>query len=110
MATDYSILSELKEVDGQQYRCTLRYYKGRGSGYYAGVTPVKIKDHGNGFISESFTCFSGVSDLLVNVGRFNRKAGEKLIPQAQEKFTEMIAHLEEKAKKEKEEDADGQVV
>lgn len=105
MATDHSILSELKEVDGQQYRCTLSYYKGRGSGYYAGVTPVKVEDRGNGFISESSMCFSGVRDLLVNAARFNRKAGEKLVPQAQEKFTEMIAHLKEKAQKEAEANA-----
>lgn len=48
-------------------------YKQEARGIYASFTPVKLAQTGSGFLSESFTAFSGLKYLVEESTRLNRK-------------------------------------
>lgn len=93
---DYNIFSDRREVNGRHYRCSLNFSKGRDPGFYVSVRFVTVKMFdGVGF--ETCPIRVGVPDttaerrLLASSARFNRKAGEKLVPAAEKAIAEMIA-------------------
>ena len=53
-------------------------YKKESRGLYLSITPVEIKDRGNGFICESFVGFSGIKFLVKELGRKSDKQHQLL--------------------------------
>ena len=53
----------------------MNYFTGNSEarGLYLSVTPVSRTEHGNGMISESYTAFSGVKELVKPMTRFSQK-------------------------------------
>lgn len=94
--SDYKIFSDCREVNGRHYRCSLNYNKGREPGFYVSVRFVTVKIF-DGVSFETCAISVGVPDttaenrILQGSARFNRKAGEKLIPAAEKAIEEMIA-------------------
>lgn len=70
-------------------------YKKESRGLYLHITPVEVRDCGNGMICESFVGFSGIKFLVKELGRKSDKQQEllwnKILP-----HTRQLADLFEK--------------
>jgi hypothetical protein len=92
---------EYKEVNGQEFKITVDYNKGginyfSGNtierGYYLNVTPVK-REHKDGYTTETFAVFSGISKFLLPVARQSSKQLDKAIESSKSYIDELINHL-----------------
>ena len=67
-------------------------YKVEKRGYYLSVCPTERKDNG-GWISESYTMFSGVKQLVKEVARKSAKSAEQAREQAKALEQELIDYV-----------------
>jgi hypothetical protein len=90
------------EREGKTLKVEVSYSKGGHNnwhsreekrGYYLHVSPVQIKDYGNGVRMESYVAFSGYKQLLKEVGRKSAKAqaeAEKISEEVLEEIIEAV--------------------
>ncbi len=67
-------------------------YKNEARGYYLSVSPVQRSER-DGIVFESYTAFSGVKLLLLEVSRKSKKAEAEAERIAEEKEAELIAYI-----------------
>ena len=88
----------LLEINVYYSKGGLNYFTGSGEkrGIYVGVTPIVKKDCGNGFISRSFSMFSGIKKCVTELARITDKsfaAAVESLTSDPNKYKELVDHV-----------------
>lgn len=74
----------------------MNYFTGstEARGFYLSVTPVSIS-HERGYTSRSFTAFSGIKKMVLEVARFNQKKFDEFTP-SEDDVNELLDYVKAK--------------
>lgn len=102
-----TVKKEYIERDGQTLKVEVYYSLGgmnyfastnERRGYYLSVSPVNRTTSGNGIVIESYTAYTGIKELLLEVGRKSKKAEKEAEALAsEEKIEKLIQYVLNKA-------------
>ena len=82
------------EVELYYSKGGMNYYTGKAErrGFSLQVTPVSIDTSGAGFITRSFTAFTGVKKCVLECARFNQKKFDEFAP-SEDEVNELLDYV-----------------
>jgi len=104
MAMGGKVSKEYEAIPNTTYELKIQVYYDKGGmnyysggtnkrGYYLSVTPVQIQRQGNNLMIESYTAFSGIKKLILEVERQSPKSAEKAKELAESSIPELKQYV-----------------
>lgn len=104
MAMGGQVSKEYEIIPNTTYQLKIQVYYDKGGmnyfsggvnkrGYYLSVTPVQIERQGNNVMIESYTAFSGIKKLILEVERQSPKSAEKAKELAESSIPELKQYV-----------------
>jgi hypothetical protein len=104
MAMGGEVSKQYEDIPNTTYQLKIKVYYDKGGmnyysggtnkrGYYLSVTPVQIERQGNNVMIESYTAFSGIKKLILEVERQSPKSAEKAKELAESSISELKQYV-----------------